>query len=165
MLLLVRSIALVRCAAHRAANTCRPVGMENLTTEGIPTWARLLPAGAAVAAPAMEERACPAILLISDGMLTDDYKPALGRFSTSQWGASVRMAVGIGRMQIFEVLERFIGSSSEGVLTANNPEQLVRMIRWASTHASRLASNLIPASQTVSPLTGDDISSSAELIW
>ena len=78
---------------------------------------------------------------------------------------AVRRAVGIGRDADLEVLERFIGSSGQGVLTANNPEQLVRMIRWASTHASRVASNLVPLNQGVSPLSGDDISSPAELIW
>ena len=95
--------------------------------------------------PAMEERAlAPAILLISDGMPTDDYKPALARFLDEPMGRrAVRMAVGIGRDADLEVLERFIGAE-QSVLTANNPEQLVRMIRWASTHASRLASNLAP---------------------
>jgi uncharacterized protein YegL len=117
--------------------------------------------------PAMEERALvPAILLISDGMPTDDYRPALGRFLDEPMGRrAVRMAVGIGRDADLEVLERFIGASGQGVLTANNPEQLVRMIRWASTHASRVASNLVPLNQSVSPMTDDDVSSPAELIW
>lgn len=118
--------------------------------------------------PEMEERALvPAILLISDGMPTDDYKPAMARFLDEPMGLrAVRMAVGIGRDADLEVLERFIGSSGEGVLTANNPEQLVRMIRWASTHASRVASQLaLPSSAGVSPLLADAISTPSELIW
>jgi uncharacterized protein YegL len=118
--------------------------------------------------PEMEGRALvPAILLISDGMPTDDYKPAMARFLDEPMGRrAVRMAVGIGRDADLEVLERFIGSSGEGVLTANNPEQLVRMIRWASTHASRVASQLAaPTSTGVSPLMADAISTPSELIW
>jgi uncharacterized protein YegL len=121
-----------------------------------------------LAPPAMEERAlAPAVLLISDGMPTDDYKPALGRFLDEPMGRrAVRMAVGIGRDADVEVLERFIGSSGEhGVLTANNPEQLVRMIRWASTHASRVASNLAVGDHGVRPWSGDSISTPSELIW
>lgn len=120
-----------------------------------------------LAPPLIEERALPpAVLLISDGMPTDDYKPALGRFLDEPMGRrAVRMAVGIGRDADLEVLERFAGSAAQGALTANNPEQLVRMIRWASTHASRVASNLAPSAQIVSPLSRDEVSTPEELIW
>jgi uncharacterized protein YegL len=115
----------------------------------------------------IEERALPpAVLLVSDGMPTDDYRPALGRLLDEPMGAhSVRMAVGIGRDADLEVLERFIGGTGTGALTANNPEQLVRMIRWASTHASRVASNLAPSGPVVAPLSLDDVADPAELIW
>lgn len=120
-----------------------------------------------LAPPLIEERAlAPAVLLISDGMPTDDYKPALGRFLDEPMGRrAVRMAVGIGRDADLEVLERFAGSNGQGALTANNPEQLVRMIRWASTHASRIASNLAPSSPIVAPLERGDVSTPEELIW
>lgn len=118
-------------------------------------------------APNMEERALPpAILLISDGMPTDEYKSALGRFLDEPMGRrAVRMAVGIGRDADLEVLERFVGSSEHGPLTANNPEQLVRMIRWASTHASRVASNLAGANPLAGMLADDEVASPSELIW
>jgi uncharacterized protein YegL len=120
-----------------------------------------------LASPLLEERALPpAVLLISDGMPTDDYKPALGRFLDEPMGRrAVRMAVGIGRDADLEVLERFAGASGQAALTANNPEQLVRMIRWASTHASRVASNLAPSAQIVAPLHRDDVSTPEELVW
>ncbi len=143
------------------------VEWKNLTTGGYTDMGAALDLLAPqLGPPAMEERALPAaILLISDGMPTDDYKPALARFLDEPMGRrAVRMAVGIGRDADLEVLERFIGASGQGVLTANNPEQLVRMIRWASTHASRVASNLV-ASAAVGPLSDDAVSSPAELIW
>lgn len=120
-----------------------------------------------LAPPAFEQRALPpAILLISDGMPTDDYKPALGRLLDEPVGrTAVRMAVGIGRDADFEVLERFTGSGEQGPLTANNPEQLVRMIRWASTHASRVASHLAPVNRGMGYLSEDEVSTPSELIW
>jgi uncharacterized protein YegL len=120
-----------------------------------------------LAPPHIEERSLPpAVLLISDGMPTDDYKPALGRFLDEPMGRrAVRMAVGIGRDADLEVLERFVGSSEHGPVTANNPEQLIRMIRWASTHASRVASNLAPNNHGMGYLTEGEISTPSELIW
>ncbi len=117
--------------------------------------------------PPMEERSLPpAVLLISDGMPTDDYRPALGRFLDEPMGRrAARMAVGIGRDADLEVLQRFIGSSEVGPLTANNPEQLVRMIRWASTHASRVASNLAPAAPRFGPTAAEGLTSPSELVW
>jgi uncharacterized protein YegL len=168
--LLVRSIAFSSGARWHVEQPTPVDRLEwqNLTTGGYTDMGAALDLLAPqLGPPAMEERALvPAILLISDGMPTDDYKPALGRFLDEPMGRrAVRMAVGIGRDADLEVLERFIGASGQGVLTANNPEQLVRMIRWASTHASRVASNLVPSSLTVSPLTDDEVSSPAELIW
>jgi uncharacterized protein YegL len=168
--LLIRSIAF-SSGARWHIETPTPVarvGWQNLTTGGYTDMGAALDLLAPqLGPPAMEERALPpAILLVSDGMPTDDYKPALARFLDEPMGRrAVRMAVGIGRDADVEVLERFIGSSGQGVLTANNPEQLVRMIRWASTHASRVASNLAPANPSVAPLSNDDVSSPAELIW
>jgi uncharacterized protein YegL len=168
--LLVRSIAFSSGARWHIEQPTAVSRLEwqNLTTGGYTDLGAALDLLAPqLGPPAMEERALvPAILLISDGMPTDDYKPALGRFLDEPMGRrAVRMAVGIGRDADLEVLERFIGASGQGVLTANNPEQLVRMIRWASTHASRVASNLVPLNQSVSPMTDADVSSPAELIW
>lgn len=119
-----------------------------------------------LAPPLIEDRALPpAILLISDGMPTDDYKPALGRFLDEPMGRrAVRMAVGIGRDADLEVLDRFV-SSEHGPLTANNPEQLVRMIRWASTHASRVASNLAPGGPAAPAGGPNDFDTPSELVW
>lgn len=117
--------------------------------------------------PPMEERSLPpAVLLISDGMPTDDFRPALGRFLDEPMGRqAVRIAVGIGRDADIEVLERFMGSSEFGPVTANNPEQLVKMIRWASTHASRVASNLIAPTAGFGAMTDAQVASPSELIW
>jgi uncharacterized protein YegL len=92
--------------------------------------------------PPMPERALPpAMVLISDGQPTDDYEDALERLLAQPWGVrAIRLAVAIGRDADMEILERFIAREDVRPLTANNPEQLVAMIRWASTIASRIAS-------------------------
>lgn len=97
--------------------------------------------------PPMESRALPpAIVLISDGMPTDDYLDSLQRLEAEPWGArSVRVAVGIGRDADHEMLVRFMGDADAEPVRANNPEDLVAAIRWASTHVSRVASSLAPA--------------------
>lgn len=112
--------------------------------------------------PPMPERALPpAIVLISDGMPTDAWEPALERLLREPWGArSVRMAVGLGRDVDQSVLRRFISDDSVEPLTANNPEQLVALLRWASVHAGRLASSLHDAGPPV-----PDIDALSETVW
>lgn len=115
--------------------------------------------------PPMPERALPpAIVVISDGMPTDDYRAGLGRLLDEPWGhRAVRMAVGIGRDADREVLQRFIGPGEVGPVTANNPEQLVRMIRWASVHAGRAASTLLPGGVEAALAQLEDDTS--EVVW
>jgi uncharacterized protein YegL len=95
--------------------------------------------------PPMPERALPpAIVLISDGQPTDDWETALDLLLREPWGQrSIRIGVAIGRDADLDVLDRFIGREDVKPVTANNPEQLAQLIRWASTVASRVAS--IPA--------------------
>jgi uncharacterized protein YegL len=90
----------------------------------------------------MPERALPpAIVLISDGQPTDDFDGGLDALLGEPWGAhAVRLAVAIGRDVDLGVLDQFIGRTDISPVSANNPEQLVQMIRWASTVAARLAS-------------------------
>lgn len=101
---------------------------------------------AALTVPPMEERAlAPAIVLVSDGMPTDEYGPSLEALLALPWGArSVRMAVAIGHDADYETLTRFIADPERQPVTASNPEHLVMAMRWASTQVSRAASTLAP---------------------
>ena len=96
--------------------------------------------------PPMEERALPpAVVLVSDGMPTDDFADALDRLLALPWGASsVRMAVAIGQDAAYDTLSRFIGDSSIEPVTASNPEQLMMALRWATVHVARAASSISP---------------------
>lgn len=91
--------------------------------------------------PPMTSRALPpVIVLLSDGMPTDDYQPALERLLQLPWGKkAVRIAIAIGQEVDMDVLTAFTGSA-ELVLKANNPQALVKLIKWASTVASEVSS-------------------------
>jgi uncharacterized protein YegL len=103
--------------------------------------------------PPMSERALPPVLvLLSDGMPTDDYRTALDKLLRLPWGKkSVRIAISIGHDADDSVLAEFTGSP-ELVLQANNPQALVKMIKWASTAASQVSAPASKAAGTGNPL-------------
>ncbi|MEV1130079.1 hypothetical protein [Agromyces sp. NPDC049794] len=83
----------------------------------------------------------PALVLVSDGMPTDDYEPSLDALLGTEWGAqSLRVAIAIGRDADREALSRFMGGAAP--LSASDPEQLARALRWATSRATQLASTL-----------------------
>jgi uncharacterized protein YegL len=85
--------------------------------------------------PPMSDRALPPVLvLVSDGQPTDDFEAGLDTLMAEPWGRrAVRIAIAIGRDADDDVLRRFIAKPEIRPVQANNPEQLVRYIRWAST--------------------------------
>ncbi len=95
--------------------------------------------------PPMSERALPPVLvLLSDGQPTDDYRKPLEKLLALPWGKkAVRIAIAIGHDADREVLAQFTGNR-ELVLEANNPQALVKMIKWASTAAAMVSA---PASR------------------
>jgi uncharacterized protein YegL len=170
---------LVRCAAFSTGarwhlQTPTPVdrlGWSDLHPGGFTDLGAALDLVAAeLRMPPMPERALPpAMVLISDGQPTDDYEESLEALLGQPWGVrAVRLAVAIGRDADMGVLERFIAREDVHPLTANNPEQLVAMIRWASTVASRLASEpmIHPSEELAVPIpvaqsSRDDV----DLLW
>jgi uncharacterized protein YegL len=87
----------------------------------------------------------PAIVLVSDGRPTHidgpEFSDGLQELLNERWGAAaVRLALGVGRDADMNALRRFIGKEDVPLLRADNPEQLVEYIIWASKAASRGAS-------------------------
>ncbi|MCK6515691.1 VWA domain-containing protein [Myxococcota bacterium] len=107
--------------------------------------------------PPMPERALPPVLvLVSDGEPTDDFDSGLRTLLAEPWGKkAVRLAIAIGEGARLDVLQRFIGHNELQPLQANNAEQLVRFIRWASTAVLQAAS--APASQTQAAPAGVNV--------
>lgn len=108
----------------------------NLKAEGLTDLGRALEMVAdELKVPPMTTRALPPVLvLISDGQPTDEFQHGLDRLLSEPWGSrAVRIAIAIGRDADEGVLRRFIADPAIKPVQANNPEQLVRYIRWAST--------------------------------
>ncbi|HWJ82001.1 MAG TPA: VWA domain-containing protein [Nocardioides sp.] len=87
----------------------------------------------------------PAIILVSDGRPTQSsgttFAEGLQALLNNRWGATaVRLALGVGRDADMHSLRRFIGDEDIPLLRADNPEQLVEYIVWASKAASKVAS-------------------------
>jgi uncharacterized protein YegL len=87
----------------------------------------------------------PAIILVSDGRPTQSsgvsFAEGLQELLNTRCGeAAVRLALGVGRDADMHSMRRFIGNEEVPLLRADNPEQLVEYIVWASKAASKLAS-------------------------
>lgn len=104
--------------------------------------------------PPMSDRALPPVLvLISDGQPTEDFNQGLQTLMNEPWGKkAVRIAIAIGEDADTEVLQKFIGHPELKPLQANNPEALVRHIKWVSTAVLKSAS--APASQAAGVASG-----------
>ena len=125
--------------------------------------------------PPMTDRALPPVLvLLSDGQPTDNYTKGIDALMAQNWGKkAVRIAIAIGEDADLEALQKFIGNTEIKPLQANNPEALVRYIKWVSTVVLQSASS--PASQTSTdaptsnvavpaPVAVDDIDDASD-VW
>jgi uncharacterized protein YegL len=106
--------------------------------------------------PPMSDRALPPVLvLVSDGQPTDDFSSGLKALMEQPWGKkAVRIAVAIGQDADLEVLQKFIGHPEIKPLQANNAEQLVQRIKWASTVPLKAASSPATQSREAGPAFG-----------
>jgi len=131
----------------------------DLTADGVTDMGRALTLVAEqLKSPPMPERALPPVLvLLSDGQPTDDYGSGLKALMDQPWGRkAVRIAIAIGEDVDLDVLQKFIGNPELKPLQANNPESLVRYIKWVSTAVLQSASS--PASQPVGgSVTGGNV--------
>lgn len=83
----------------------------------------------------------PAIILLSDGEPTDNYKHNLEKLKQNKWfQAAVKVAIAIGNDANQDVLAEFTGNK-EAVLTVHNKEQLQKIIKFVSVTASQVASS------------------------
>lgn len=154
---LVRALAF-STGAHWHCSQPTPVAdfkWTDLQTEGLTAMGQALTLVAEqLRMPPMSDRALPPVLvLISDGQPTDDFSAGLEALLREPWGKkAVRVAIGIGEDADLEVLQRFIGHAELQPLQANNPEALVRHIKWVSTAVLKSAS--APASQAAGIAAG-----------
>lgn len=76
----------------------------------------------------------PVIILLSDGLPTDDASEGVATLAASELGAkSVRIPIAIGPDADLDLLQAFSGDPSLKPLRANSAEMLVGRIRWATS--------------------------------
>jgi uncharacterized protein YegL len=76
----------------------------------------------------------PVIVLITDGMPTDDYKEGLAMLLATKWGrAAVRLAIALENDVEKAVLDDFIDNNRIKPIRVENANQLVKYMRFVST--------------------------------
>ncbi|MFC4032827.1 tellurium resistance protein [Streptomyces polygonati] len=143
--LLVRAITFSASASWHVEKPT-PVADFNWKDVGTSGWtslgAALKLAATVLDMPPMPERALrPVLALVSDGQPTDDWRAGLRAVDATPWGKrAIRVAVAIGQDADKGVLKEFLANPEMEPIQADNPQQLVRAIRWASTMAVRASS-------------------------
>lgn len=125
--------------------------------------------------PPMTDRALPPVLvLISDGQPTDDFEGGLDALMRQPWGKkAVRIAIAIGKDANYGVLQKFIGHPELKPLQADNPESLVKQIKWVSTAVleaaasppSQIKGSSLPKTNVPIPPVPKNAPSTANDVW
>ncbi len=126
----------------------------DLTADGVTDMGKALQLAAdSLKTNNMPERGLPPVLvLLSDGQPTDDFNAGLKAMMDQPWGAkAVRVAIAIGDDADLDVLQQFIGHPERKPIQVTNANDLVKMIKWASTVPLKAASN--PNSQPMGQST------------
>lgn len=141
--ILVRTLSFSNGARWATATPTRIYDFEwtDLTAGGMTDMGKAFELLAAqLKIPPMSERALPPVLvLLSDGQPTDDYAGPLAKLKALPWTKkAVRIAISIGQDADDDLLAEFT-DNPELVLQANNPNALVKMIKWASTTVKQVS--------------------------
>ena len=117
--------------------------------------------------PPMTDRALPPVLvLLSDGIPTDDYEKGLRELMAQPWGKkAVRIAIAIGQDVEEDMLQQFIAHPELKPLQANNPQALMKYIKWASTTVLQSASSPAAASEFNIPIAAPPNTESDDDTW
>ena len=82
----------------------------------------------------------PAIILLSDGNPTDDYKTGLSLLQNNSWfKQAIKVALAVGKDVKKSILAEFTGSI-DSVISINNKSQLNKIVHFVSIRASQIAS-------------------------
>jgi uncharacterized protein YegL len=111
----------------------------------------------------------PVIVLVSDGCPSDDIEAGLAAVMSSYYGSrALRVAISIGSDADEDILERFIGRPPMRPLQANNAQDLVQHIKWATTTPVKSVSAPTNAPDPIAALARDAAHyqpEQSDLIW
>jgi uncharacterized protein YegL len=111
----------------------------------------------------------PVIVLASDGQPSDDIDTGLATLLESYYGSrAIRVAISIGADADDEILDRFIARPPMRPLQANNAQELVQQIKWATTMPVKSVSSATNAPDPVAALARDAelrTPTQSDLVW
>jgi uncharacterized protein YegL len=112
----------------------------------------------------------PVLVMLSDGLPTDDAEAGLAELTKSEFGAkAIRIAVAIGSDADKPLLQSFIGHADMKPLQANSAETLVNRIKWAASVPMKAASAPVGASmdstQNLAQGVASENENGGELVW
>jgi uncharacterized protein YegL len=111
----------------------------------------------------------PVVVLISDGFPSDDFEAGLAALMAAPYGGkSVRVAVAIGQDADPDVLDAFIGNPEFRPLRANNAQDLVARIRWATTAVVKAVSSPTTDPRPLASLgerAAIEIDATSDVLW
>ncbi len=151
-----------------------PVGAlewQDVIAEGDTAMGEALGMVAGLLTPeAMPGRQLPAVIvLVSDGYPSDDIEAGFAKFFAAPYaGRALRVAVAIGTDADREILERFIDNPKLEPLRANNAQELVNQIKWATTMPVKSVSSPTNAPDPVAVLGRDaDLRArtASDIVW
>ncbi len=97
----------------------------------------------------------PVIVLVSDGLPTDDFESGLKAFFASEYADSaIRVGIAIGTDADHATLRSFIRNPGINPLRASNATDLIQHIKWATTAPVKAASSPANISDQLAPIFG-----------
>jgi uncharacterized protein YegL len=109
------------------------------------------------------------IVLVSDGQPSDEFDIGMKRLLAAPYGQrALRVAVAIGGDADIEILERFIAHPDFKPLRANNAQDLVNRIKWATTVPVKSVSQSTNAPDPVTVLARDaerQKKTASDVVW
>jgi len=100
----------------------------------------------------------PTLVLVSDGIPTDEWKPALERLLTSERASKAeRMALAIGAEAENEVLQAFVAGGGQRVFRGDEAREIRKFFRFVTQTVTRRSRAANP--NVVTPATPTDLDS------
>lgn len=111
----------------------------------------------------------PVVVLLSDGMPTDDAERGLAALMQAPYGSTaLRLAIAIGSDADKPLLQSFIGNPDVKPLQANSAETLVHRIRWAASVPVKAVSSPVGAgdpAQALAAGVATENEAAGDLVW
>ena len=124
----------------------------------------------AMSAEAMPGRQLPpVVVLMSDGLPTDEAETGLAAFLASEYGSkAVRIAIAIGSDADMSLLQEFIAQPTIKPLQANSAASLVNRIKWAASVPVKSMSSPVGAVDAIEEIAqgvAQENAATGDMVW